>query len=63
MENKVVWFRTPKNTPQTKRVFTKNHQVFLRNENRFSGNSNHVEIWYPINFQWIPVMGLSESLK
>lgn len=64
MENKVIWFATPNNTAPTKNVFYKDQQVFTKSENQESGlPENHGEVWYPINFQWIPVLNLSESLK
>jgi len=64
MENKVIWFAMPNNTVQTKNVFYKDLEVFHKNETQKPGlPENRGEVWYPINFQWIPVLNLSESLK
>lgn len=64
MENKVIWFATPNNTVQTKNIFYKDQQVFSKSENQESSfPDNNGEEWYPINFQWIPVLTLAESLK
>ncbi|WP_273566736.1 hypothetical protein [Maribacter halichondriae] len=64
MKNKVVWFATPENTIRTKYVFVKEEQVFLKED---CENSNVIEkqeeIWYPINFQWIPVVSIADKLK
>jgi len=51
---------------QTKYVFSKNNQVFIKNEVGFSSNKakkiNEVA-WSPINFQWIPILKLQEKFK
>ncbi|AUP80962.1 hypothetical protein [Flavivirga eckloniae] len=48
--------------PGTKRVFSKNNMVFIRKEVTNSSGSNDDE-WYPVNFQWIPVISLRENLR
>lgn len=41
---------TPRNKSiSTKAVYCKNNQVYIK-------NIGEVEDWYPINFQWIPVI-------
>ncbi len=39
----------------TKYVFATNNQVRLKN--------NIEDEWFPINFQWIPVMKLNENMN
>lgn len=44
----------------TRHVYSENDQVFLKKEtntNRFME-----EEWFPINFQWIPVLQLQELM-
>ncbi|MEO9891119.1 hypothetical protein [Aurantibacter sp.] len=61
MKNKVIWFTTPKSNIETKHVFNHKNQVFLKgNSEETALNEN--DTWYPINFQWIPVLQLKESL-
>lgn len=51
---------------KTKHVFTKNNQVYLKMnkhdpiKNKESDNQKE---WFPINFQWIPVIELQKNLK
>ena len=50
----------------SKHVFAKNNQVFIKNEVGFSSNKSekiNEEAWSPINFQWIPIMKLQEKFK
>lgn len=64
MENKVIWFATPNNTVQTKDIFYKDQQTLSKRESQESHfPESNGEVWYPINFQWIPVLTLAESLK
>jgi len=46
---------------KTTHVYTKNNKVFLKNNS--SNKSLESDEWYPINFQWIPVIELQKSLK
>lgn len=39
----------------TRYVFSQNNQVSLKN--------NLEDEWFPINFQWIPVIKLNESMN
>jgi len=50
----------------SKHVFAKNNQVFIKNEVGFSSNKSekiNEVAWRPINFQWIPIMKLQEKFK
>ena len=50
----------------SKHVFAKNNQVFIKNEAGFSSNKSEKinEVgWSPIKFQWIPKMKLQEKFK
>ncbi|MEC3908145.1 hypothetical protein VOI54_14030 [Tamlana sp. 2201CG12-4] len=38
------------------RVVSKNNQVFVK-------SNTELNEWYPINFQWIPVIQLNKSLN
>lgn len=42
-------------------VYTKNNKVFLKKNT--STNNFKKEEWYPINFQWIPIIKLQNNLK
>lgn len=46
---------------KTKHVYTKNNIVFLKN-NASNKSIEFIE-WYPINFQWIPIIKLQNNLK
>ena len=46
MQNKVIWFATPKSVIHTKHIFLDKEQVLLKKE--VEGE----EEWYPINFHW-----------
>lgn len=48
-------------TIKTTHVYTKNNQVFLKNTTKENTVEN--EEWYPINFQWIPLLKLQNDLK
>ncbi|WP_299534187.1 hypothetical protein [Ulvibacterium sp.] len=49
---------------ETQHVFSENNQVYLK-----KGNTSHSitlknhEQWFPVNFQWIPVMELKNNLE
>ncbi|WP_149275880.1 hypothetical protein [Pareuzebyella sediminis] len=45
---------------KTKYVYSENSQVFLKKETE--GDTLTEEQWFPINFQWIPVVELHKSL-
>ncbi|MFS4468355.1 hypothetical protein [Maribacter sp. 2210JD10-5] len=45
---------------KTKYVFIENDQVFLKKENQCT-SSYETEEWYPIHFQWIPIMELQKE--
>ena len=48
---------------ETQHVFLKDSQVFLKRDNQSQTNEIYtVEEWYPINFQWIPVLELQRNL-
>ena len=46
-------------------VFSKNDQVFIKNNPDFSSKEQADEeiMWSPINFHWEPVMALKKELK
>ena len=48
---------------QTKHVFSENNQVFIKNNEGFTPKNVNEEVWFPINFQWIPVVKLQEKFK
>lgn len=43
----------------TKAAFSNNNQVYLKKNEK---NMDELEDWYPINFQWIPVIELNKKL-
>ena len=51
---------------KTKYVFTENNQVYLKmdkNSSLKNKKTDHLMEWFPINFQWIPVVELQKNLK
>ncbi len=49
---------------KTKYVFNEDEQVFMRRDTQESALlDKHEEVWYPINFQWIPIMALEQKLN
>ena len=38
----------------TKHVFSENNQVYIRIDNSIN---EELDEWFPVNFQWIPVLG------
>lgn len=49
---------------KTKHVFMEDDQVFLKsNGQEPTAQEYHGEVWYPINFQWIPVITLKQNLE
>jgi len=38
----------------TKYVFAKNNQVSIKRD-------KNVDKWYPVNFQWVPIIGLQNN--
>lgn len=46
---------------KTQHVYSEKSQVFIKKEIR--GETQTEEEWFPINFQWIPVMELRELLS
>lgn len=49
---------------KTKYVFNEDDQVFMRRDVQESASlDKHEEVWYPINFQWIPIMALEQKLN
>ena len=49
---------------KTRHVFTKNNQVYLKGsvQDIEQTSSESIE-WYPINFQWMPIVQLNTILK
>lgn len=50
----------------SKHVFTKNNQVFIKNKACLSSGKMikvNQEVWSPINFQWIPIVEFQEKFK
>lgn len=48
---------------KTKHVFIEDNQVFIKRDSvEYAVSDNHGELWYPINFQWIPVKALEQHL-
>ncbi len=63
MKNKTNTQNRFHETIATKHVFTEDEQVFMkRDPEEPNGMEIEDEIWYPINFQWIPVKILEKSL-
>ncbi|MFH6603784.1 hypothetical protein ACEZ3G_09880 [Maribacter algicola] len=63
MKNKTTAQKRFHETITTKHVFTENEQVFMKRDwEEYDGIEVGEEIWYPINFQWIPVKILEKSL-
>ena len=62
----LIWVEKIKNntmlheTIKTKHVFSDENQVFLKATEETTINN---EEWYPINFQWIPIIELQNNLK
>ncbi len=52
-------------TIETQHVFSENDQVFLKQEHAENNilSIKNKEGWHPINFQWIPVITLNNSLQ
>jgi len=48
------------NAIETRHVFLQDSQVLLKTKNQ--NRSCNGEEWYPINFQWIPVLELERNL-
>lgn len=46
----------------TKHVFEKDNQVYLKNEDKNTSKKIIESDYYPINFQWIPVIEVQNSL-
>lgn len=63
MEHKTDKFNFRTAIAKTKHVFIKDNQVLLKKDNYipFSKNDNNEE-WYPVNFQWIPVIELHKKI-
>lgn len=54
------------NSIKTKHVFTNNNQVYLKMDKHNSlknKKTDHQIEWFPINFQWIPVIEVQKKLK
>ncbi len=52
------------NVIDTQHVFSKNNQVYLKkdtNEATLIDNNNNE--WFPINFQWIPIVELNNNFN
>lgn len=56
-------FKKHSNIINSKVVYAKDNQVFLKNSTHLSVVSKKEEEWSAINFQWIPVMNLNKELK
>lgn len=49
---------------KTQPVFSENNQVYLKKENTLKPASlKSDDQWFPVNFQWIPVMELKNNLE
>jgi|GEM_PF-1017854 len=49
---------------ETQHVFSENNQVYLKKEqDKPTTSLGGHEQWFPINFQWIPVMELQNNLE
>ncbi len=49
---------------QTQHVFAENDQVYLKENNKNKKQSDSArDEWFPINFQWIPILQLHRKLK
>lgn len=55
----------PEGLINTIHVFSKNDQVFIKNNPDYSDKERVEEeiIWSPINFHWEPVIALKKELK
>jgi len=63
MENKTNETNRFHEIIETKHVFIEDNQVFMKMDALESVlQDNLIEVWHPINFQWIPVIALKESL-
>jgi hypothetical protein len=50
---------------ETQHVFSKNNQVYLKKGNTTSPSITlkNNDQWFPVNFQWMPVMELKNNLE
>ncbi len=49
-------FKKKTNSKNTRYVHSKNNKVYLKID-------NETNEWYPINFQWIPIIELNKNLN
>lgn len=57
MEDRSKTFGPFHDTIKTRLVFSESNQVFLKRDNQEpSLKEDHGDVWFPINFQWIPVL-------
>lgn len=64
MEDATNKFERYHSVIKTKHVCIENNQVFMkRNSREPTALEYHGEVWYPINFQWIPVIALKQNLE